>query len=68
MSDTNNYKNMRFSNEQDISRYPYIVYKVGETIVKKNGGITCIGTTCMCIDKTKCDCLIKLKKFIYKNR
>lgn len=58
---------MRFSHEEDITHYTSIVYKLNETEVIKNGGITCIGGSCMCIDKTKCDCLTKIKQFI-KNR
>jgi hypothetical protein len=71
MSDTINNKinqNKRFSREEDISHYTSIFYKLNETEVIKNGGITCIGGYCRCIDnKINCDCLTKLKQFV-KNR
>lgn len=68
MSDTNNHKNMRFSHEEDITHYTPIVYKLNETEVIKNGGVTCISSYCRCIDKTKCDCLTKLKQFVKIDR
>ena len=70
MTDTNNHKvnqNMRFSREEEISHYTPIVYKLNETEVIKNEGVTFIGGYCRCIDKINCDCLTKLKQFV-KNR
>ncbi len=51
--------NTRFSSEEDITHYTSISYKLNEQEVIKSGGITCIGSYCMCRDKKNCDCLKK---------
>lgn len=55
---------MRFSHEEDITHYTSIVYKLNKREVMKNGGVTCIGGYCRCIDKTKFNSLTKLKQFL----
>jgi hypothetical protein len=58
--------NNRFSAEEDISHYTPICYTLTEQESIQTG-ITCIGGYCRCIDKTKCDCLAKMKLSVNKH-
>lgn len=57
---------LRFSSDADISHYTPVTYTLNHTEFIKTGGIICIGCYSTCIDKTKCDLLEKLIKFVNK--
>jgi hypothetical protein len=58
--------NTRFSNEQSISNYTSVVYELTPEEVIKSGGVTCVGKYCVCLNKSKCNCLLKLKTVFNK--
>lgn len=56
----------RFSNEESISYYTSIVYKLSPEKYINNDGITCIGSYCRCLEKNKCNCLQNIKTLFNK--
>lgn len=63
MSHTNNNLKDRFSDEESISDYTPIIYKLTEDEIIKNGGVRLVGGYCRCKDKNTCNCVKKIKQF-----
>lgn len=57
-----NIQNSRFSDEESLLNYTGICYSLTKE-ERKIHKITSIGGYCRCMDKTKCDCLHKIKEF-----